>query len=207
MSTTETRMPLAEARALAEEVVALLSPGCHRIEVAGSIRRQKPDIGDLEVVAVARIALSMGGLFADVPEYESALDDLVARFIGTNTMAPRLDKNKRAALGPSYKRLLFGDTALDLFIATPEKFGCVYLIRTGGAEYVHNLVTSTYEGGRCPGNMKFKDGRLWRFDGDEGEILYGPDEPAGKWHVLDTPNEGDVFREMGVPFIAPEDRK
>jgi DNA polymerase/3'-5' exonuclease PolX len=52
MSLATTRRPLAEATALATELVDLLRVFCARIEIAGSVRRRRPDIGDLELVVV-----------------------------------------------------------------------------------------------------------------------------------------------------------
>jgi hypothetical protein len=45
-------MKLEQAKELAEAAKAELEPYCHRIEIAGSIRRQKPDVGDIELVCV-----------------------------------------------------------------------------------------------------------------------------------------------------------
>ena len=39
--------------------------------------------------------------------------------------------------------------------------------------------------GYCPDNMRFADRRLWR-----------------NWVALDTPEEEDVFREMGLAFVT-----
>lgn len=45
MSQTTERLPLAEARAHAEALVGVLADCCERIEIAGSIRRGRPDVG------------------------------------------------------------------------------------------------------------------------------------------------------------------
>ena len=41
-------MKLAKAKAIADKYVALLAPFCDRIEIAGSIRREKEEVGDIE---------------------------------------------------------------------------------------------------------------------------------------------------------------
>src|SRR5437867_4027103 len=49
----ESTMTLAEAQKIADEIMATLTPFCLRIEIAGSIRRQKPEnIKDVEVVLI-----------------------------------------------------------------------------------------------------------------------------------------------------------
>ena len=45
-------MKLQQAREIAEGVKAKLAPHCERIEIAGSIRRGKPVVGDIEIVCV-----------------------------------------------------------------------------------------------------------------------------------------------------------
>lgn len=54
MSTGE-RIERARALALAREFVEAVKPACERIEIAGSLRRCLPWIGDIEVLAVPRL--------------------------------------------------------------------------------------------------------------------------------------------------------
>src|SRR5438105_60329 len=54
---------LAEAERIAAAIVADLAPSCARIQVAGSVRRRKELVGDIEIVAVPRHAPA--GLFGD----------------------------------------------------------------------------------------------------------------------------------------------
>lgn len=46
------RIPLAKARAMAEKIAASLQEVCTRVEIAGSIRRGRPDCGDLDFVVM-----------------------------------------------------------------------------------------------------------------------------------------------------------
>jgi DNA polymerase (family 10) len=48
------RWPLAMARSLAERIVAELGPYCEQIEIAGSIRRGRGHVGDIDLVALPR---------------------------------------------------------------------------------------------------------------------------------------------------------
>jgi DNA polymerase/3'-5' exonuclease PolX len=47
-------MELIKARRIAEELVKILRPACSRVEIAGSIRREKSEVKDIELVAVTR---------------------------------------------------------------------------------------------------------------------------------------------------------
>jgi DNA polymerase/3'-5' exonuclease PolX len=56
-------MDHAGAFAIAEQCRAVLAPFCARIEIAGSIRRGKPQVKDIELVAMPRQVPT--GLFGD----------------------------------------------------------------------------------------------------------------------------------------------
>ena len=49
-------MPLAFATTLAKKLVDELAPYCQRIEIAGSVRRQSAEVGDIELVAIPKFA-------------------------------------------------------------------------------------------------------------------------------------------------------
>ena len=172
------RLPYSEAMKLAEKMVAILSPSCQRIEIAGSLRRKKETIGDIEIVLIPR---PMTDLFGDVLFGSIRISSALAQeeFI--------LNKD-----GMYFKQVLPSDGGLgfDIFLTTPEKWGCVFTIRTGSAEFSHKLVTKRSMGGYCPSNLNFKDGRIW--NGDQ---------------VLDTPEEKDVFDTLGMKWIEPNLRE
>lgn len=174
------RMPLGAARKLAESVVAELLPGCQRIAVAGSIRRAKPTIGDLEVVAIPTPALDLFG----GPTGGTMLDPILGQLVA----AGRLERVKG---GEKYRQYVLPrhGCKLDLFLASPETWPCVLVIRTGSAEFSHRLVTPKAHGGLCPSDMKFSEGRLWR-DGQP----------------LPLADERDLFAALGLDWIEPQAR-
>lgn len=47
-------MKYEDAILIAERVKAELEPHCERIEIAGSIRRKKPEVKDIEIVAIPK---------------------------------------------------------------------------------------------------------------------------------------------------------
>ncbi len=179
MSITKTKMSYDIALTLAQTVVIDLAPTCERIEIAGSIRRKKPEIGDLEVVCIPAAA-EIPSLFG--PEKISALDEHLNFIIRRRGW--RIIKN-----GQWYKQFDIGPCNLDLFITTPEKFGCVFTIRTGSPEFSHRLVTKKRLGGLCPAYMSFNAGRLWN-----------------NGVAIATPEERDVFVALGLKWIPPEER-
>ncbi len=166
-----------DALAIAEKVKAVLAPGCKRIEVAGSLRRRKPEIGDIELVAIPKMAPVMN-FFGDTVAERSLVDDILAA-------------NYRVLRGNNkYKKLDLGVIECDLFLQPdPRTWGMNFMIRTGCAEFAKWMVTERRKGGAMPSYMYSAEAML--FDGA---------------HLIPTPEEEDVFREMGLKWIPPEER-
>lgn len=186
MSTSERKMSLAEADAIAAGLVRLLAPGCRRIEIAGSIRRRKPLVGDVEIVAIPDRAPNLLG-----EDDESRLDSIIHG-------AARCGFLRRLKGGAYYQQFTIVDAGckLDLFTPGPETWGVVFTQRTGSADFAHRLMTcregrtSTGQPGLMPVGMRVFRARLWR----GGELI-------------PTPEEEDFFREIRVPWVPPEDRR
>lgn len=193
MTDTKARIPLAEAQALADELVRQLRPFCDQLEIAGSIRRKRPDVGDAELLAAPRVSSSrMATLFGDEPGPPSnLLDDVIeAELHNGRLFGTRPDKHGRTAVGERYKRLTYRGFGLDLFSCLePAQFGVLFVIRTGPADFSHRLVTPRLMGGWLPTGMHVKDGAIH----DQGVILQ-------------TPTEAEVFAIIGAPFLPPEKR-
>lgn len=172
------RIPLKAAEGLAAKVVAKLAPGCERIEVAGSIRRRKEFVGDIEIVCIPkRDADLVGGVGA------SALDAILARLVWEARLRPA------GADGENYKKFEFCKVAglqLDLFITNRDCWGVIFAIRTGSADFSRRLVTTQMHGGLLPNDCRVKDGRVWA---NEDEM--------GAWGLLETPEEFDVLEICG----------
>lgn len=184
------RIPLAEAEALAVELVALLRPACERVEIAGSIRRRKADVGDVEIVAAPRFAAARD-LFGGTAGVVNCLDDLVSHLEAAGTLTRRVSDKGATAWGSRLKRALYKGFPVDLFAAfEPATFGVIHVIRTGSAEFSHRLVTPRRLGGMLPDWAQVKDGAIWHRDGTK----------------MPTPEEEDVFALLGIPVVPPEAR-
>lgn len=200
MSTTATRMPLATAERAAEEFRRFIAPMCDRVEIAGSIRRRRDTVGDVEILAIPKLVTRAVPMFEDLdgdPTVD-ALDQLLTDMAATSTgLRKRMDSAGRPCWGPRHKLLWWGDAPIDLYTARPETFGLAFAIRTGPAPFSHRLVTPrnmrTREGlvGLLPVHLKVKDGLRHRSD-DE---------------LIPTPEEIDVWRALGLRWIEPEDRR
>ena len=115
-SSQERRMLLDDATALAEQMLSFVRshPACERAEIAGSLRRQKETIGDLDIVAASRDGEALADAFADAPFADEVL-----------------------AHGPKKVFIVSGGVEVDLRIVEPEAFGSLWHHSTGGQ--AHNV--------------------------------------------------------------------
>lgn len=182
---TGTRLPLHLAHAVALALVATLRPACLRVEIAGSIRRKRADVGDVEVVAVPRMEQGVPvAMFEPAPEI-SALDPVLARLQAEGRVVPHPTDPKN---GERYKKLWLPKAGLqlDLFIVTLATWGPQFAIRTGPVEYSKRLVTAlNHKGWRC----------------ERGTVYDREGEP------VPCPEERDFLAACGEPWTEPEHRR
>jgi DNA polymerase/3'-5' exonuclease PolX len=129
MTIKEGRMPYAQALAVAERTRDALVPDCERIAIAGSIRRRKPQVKDIELVAIPRQVPT--GLFGD--EWVTDPD-----FCAVVNQWPAV---KGRPEGKYTQRQLDG-IVLDLFMADAENWGLIVAVRTGSAAFSHHILAS-----------------------------------------------------------------
>jgi DNA polymerase/3'-5' exonuclease PolX len=175
----------------ADELRERLSPACERIQIAGSIRRRQPKVSDIELVAIPKTEIAHVGLWEN-PEEFWPLCGLIANMRAE--LAPvkgfKHSRDWKYAQFEYAPAKFIGTAKVDLFLATPETWGCIFTIRTGPAEFTHRLVTPKRQNGLCPSHLRFKDGRIWSGD-----------------RALETPEEKDVFVALGLPWLEPWERK
>ena len=176
-------MKLVTAQSIAQDVVDMLKPACRLIEIAGSVRRRKPEVGDIEIVALPLFTVSID-LFGAEEQY-SALEDHIGELLESGDLT--LDKTLRRN-GPLYKRFTHG-VAIDLFIAQQGNYGNILALRTGDSAFSRALVTERRAGGLMPSYLRQRDGFLWR----------------GKERI-DCPDELTYFDALGFRLIDPPAR-
>jgi len=181
---SKTARPLAEAKVIATEIVADLELYCACIQVAGSIRRRKEMIGDIEIVAIPRY--EPAGLFGDQQANTlwAHLHDVDGRYRFTKGDKPD---------GRYYQLTLpaHDDLQLDLFLAQPDNWGYILLMRTGSAAFSAGVL----------GEWKRRQG--WGKD-QAGSVDGRLVDHTG--NAVPTPEEDDVFALIGRAPIPPTQR-
>lgn len=167
-------MRLEEAKRIAERVKSTLTPYCDRIEIAGSIRRGKPIVHDIDIVLIEK------------PEAALTINYALSH-IGTI-----------AKDGPKIKQLWYAENqsliSVDLYLATPATWATLLLIRTGSKENNIRLATMAKRKGwqlKANGDGLF-DEHNNRVAGDTEESIYEalgipyqePEERDGSSHKI-----------------------
>ena len=141
-------MELEKAKAIADSVVEALEPYCERIQIAGSIRRRKATVNDIDLVLV--------------PQDRWNLDSALLR-MGNYKMS-----------GMKITRVEMDSINLDIYFATPETFATLLLIRTGSAQNNIRLAILAKKRGwhlAASGDGLFDENNR-RIAGDSEESIY-----------------------------------
>lgn len=170
-------MELEKAREIAKEVRQYLDGSCVRIEIAGSIRRRKKDVGDIELLCIPRFD---GGF--------DCLDRRVCGLMFQGVLALRLNKLGRKVYGPKNKLMLHVSSGIgvDIFSTTKDCWPVSLVVRTGGKKTNQRIAMAALERG-------------YRFH------AYGSgfSTPSGE---IVCRSEREVFEAVGLPYREPWER-
>ncbi|NQU75724.1 MAG: hypothetical protein HQ546_05360 [Planctomycetes bacterium] len=188
-SATKPRFPRADACAVAAELVKALRPDTARIIIAGSLRRRKDEVGDVEILYISRIATRTvpGELFAK--ERGPAADQVIEQLERAGILARRLNGKGTQTYGPKNKLMVHCASGIpvDLFAATQGNWWNYLVCRTGGKQ--NNIAICQAARGR----------RLtWN--------PYGPGFSNGSL-VIPASCEREVYDIAGLPYREPWERQ
>jgi DNA polymerase (family 10) len=171
-------MELIIAEFVAGEVVKMLSPYCERIAIAGSIRRCRPVVNDIDLVLIPNDRNAIAGVLAKLGRLEMS-----------GMKQARFEMPVRMTQKPSEgnTEVVQGAISIDVYYATPENFVTLLLIRTGS---VGNNI-------RLCSLAKSKGWRL----AASGDGLFNE---RGERIAGDT--EKSIYQALGIPWLEPWER-
>lgn len=190
---SKSKHPRAKALEVARELVAALRPLCdpERFIFAGSLRRLKPEVGDIEVVYIPII------------EPRPDPEDLLGRMIPTNLFDDQLDAWLKAgvitkrigpqggsAWGPSNKLAVHTASGIgvDFFAANKRNFWTLLVCRTGSMESNTRVASAAIKLGQTWNMYRGFEDRV------TGDLLFVPESEAA------------LFNHVRLPFLPPKDR-
>lgn len=105
---------LNNAQKVAEKLKSQISPYCIKIEIAGSIRRKKSRVHDIDIVCIPKMfqRIKIKGLLEHIGKLDRAGEKII--------------------MG------IFKNMPFDIYFATPDTYETLLLIRTGSKE--HNVM-------------------------------------------------------------------
>lgn len=168
-------MELAHARYLAESAVKKLMLGCVRIKICGSIRRNKTEVKDVDLVVEPK-RNPIKDLFGTVTGYVPCQE--------FRDQVDSWEKLKGEATG-KYTQRLFEGAKLELSIADESTWAGLVLIRTGSAEFTHMMMTRINKCG-----FEHRDGHLYN-----GSKLIPMHEEEDYFKLLDLPYIEPKYRD------------
>lgn len=169
-------MELDKAEEIAYDFIRETVPYCDRIAIAGSVRRRKDEIGDIEIVAIPKIEIRPG-----------LLGEMEERHIGFVKALWQYPIIKGVPETGKYIQLQLPEIKVDLFLATPPNWGFIFAIRTGSAVFSRNVLA-----------------RGWVYAGYKG--VDGMLIKTRTGEKVDVKEEIDLFNLIGVGYIEPENR-
>ena len=121
------KVPVKIARQAAAPIIAAIRPVCSKIVLAGSARRERTHVGDIEFVAIERHA---GAILHELYQFCYRTKKNPVSFFGKN----KGEKHIQVRVPLTDREL-----QLEFWITTPKQFGWIHYLRTGPADW--NIAT------------------------------------------------------------------
>lgn len=193
------KYPRALALDVARVMIAALKPVCHELVIAGSLRRRKAEVGDVEVLYIPRIV--------DVPDPQdffgkqiraNAADLVLQQLLSEGTIGKRLNAKMTTTWGDVNKLGTHpaSGVPIDLFAASHENWWNLLVCRTGGMESNIAIASAAKDSGWqwCPYGPGFRRN--------------APHGKGPKWSMWkETKSEREVFEFVGLDYLEPWERK
>lgn len=188
------KYPREHAELVAMHILRWLEPYCERIEVAGSIRRRKDHVGDIEIVYVPKTKkrLKEAALFEDqnVYETENFADNAIASLVHLGKLRKRLNTQGHPSYGTKNKLMIAVKSGIpvDFFATTKEAWWNYLVCRTGGADTNTEIATAAQRKG-------------WKWH----PYKAGFTDAQGR--LVKVRSEREVFELAGLDYREPWERR
>lgn len=193
---TGTKRTLADAKRDAEMFRALFADCYERWEVAGSVRRGKALVGDVEHVVIPKHGdvTEQNGLFSQTRTVNLMLHRREALLV-TATISKHLYTSNHAdgstSVSPRWGETYWGSDFRgfnhEIFCAVPANWGAQLLIRTGPADFSRRVVDTL----RLAGTFRQQDGLL---------------HYVANGSTVDVPDEETYLSLAGMKWVEPSAR-
>lgn len=186
------KYPRAEALAVAKALCDALIPHCRQLVVAGSLRRRKAEVGDVEILYIPKFAKGPPIELFGEPPMVNETEFAIGQLLVSGTLKKRPNKGGVFTWGPENKLAIHQPSGIpvDLFATDDKRWWNALVCRTGGKQN-NLLITTTAQR------------KGWSFEA-YGCGFRGLGINAGKHH--ETSSERDVFEFLGLQYKEPWER-
>lgn len=183
----KTRWPIDEASKVADFLCGVLATLCAGIQIAGSIRRRKPEVGDIEILYIPQFENRPVDWLSSAPV--SLADEQIDAWLKDGVLFKRPNKAGITSWGVQNKLAVHTASGIpvDFFSTTKSKWWASLVIRTGSKETNLKLATGAQKMGRTLN-------------------AYGSGVTLRDGQVLPAASEEAVFKLCGVPYLEPQYR-
>lgn len=169
--------------------------------VAGSVRRRKHEVGDIEHVIIPRLGPAPGAppnLFSEPAPTVNLLWHHLDRLVAEYALARHIYPNSARRWGDRYRGIDYRGCNHEIFLADRDNLGAILAIRTGPADYSRYLVTRLRHQGYLQHAGYVRD--LRPYDGRQ------PADPAAQ-PIVPVPTEECYFQLCDLPWTEPQHRR
>lgn len=210
MATSTAKRSLRQAEQDAEEFQLMFPLDSWEVwETAGSVRRRRAEVGDIEHVIIPRFGelIDDSSLFGEKKPHANLLFVALDRLVADGKLTRHIYGATGHRWGEKYRGVDYRGFNHEIFIADHSNFGATLAIRTGPAEFSQKLVTNLRRQ-----SHRNKDGYVWRCDKCNACDGFGRGcnlcNETGLMPVdkINVPDERTYFRLCGIPYLEPEKR-
>lgn len=192
---SSTKFLYADAMPIAKRFVQFLERHCTRIVIAGSLRRQKQLVSDIEILFISKItsAPDPQDLFGDRKIQVSAAGLAIDALLASGVLEKRQNTRGSETWGPLNKlgRHVASGIPVDLFETTEDKWWNALVVRTGPKELNKKIAGAAL-------------GMGWEWHAYGNGFTRGDGKSSIDRFVAKS--EHDVFQHVGLPYQEPKDR-
>ena len=185
-------LTLRQATDYGARILDWLAPYSHQATLVGSIRRDRPTCGDIDIVLIPRLTIECD-MFGAETARRNLCWEFLARYVQESQGQARILSG--ASPGAAWCSYALPKCQLDLFFCAPETFVTTLVCRTGSKE--HNIWIA--ERAKSLGLHWHPARGLFRLgtSGEQG-LDAGP---------IPIKTEAEFYRALKLPLIAPQNRE
>jgi len=183
------------AKKIADSLIETLEPFCEKIHVAGSIRRQKPLVKDIEIVCEPQRVFFQTELFGNgehlvIPKFRNAVK-LVSEYV------------IRGGIDGRYAQIrLKAGITLDMFLPQPHDYFRQLATRTGSGDYSRFIIAAAWlKNGWCGTADGLRKTSECTKEGNKWKCYRNNPELPPVWQ-----SEEEFFGWIGAKYVEPAER-